>query len=103
MADDSSSAGSPPAAEVPKVTWDDTQMATSYANVVNAASTREEVALFFGTNQTWNLAKDREVTVNLTNRIILNPYAAKRLNTLLTGILAEYEKRHGTLESGSAG
>ena len=60
----------------------------SYANVVNAASTREEVALFFGTNQTWNLAKEREVTVQLTNRIILNPYAAKRLNSMLRRLAA---------------
>jgi len=90
-------------AKMPKVTWNDAQMSTSYANVVNAASTREEIALFFGTNQTWNLAKEREVTVQLSNRIILNPYAAKRLNMLLTGILKEYENRHGTLETGPAG
>ncbi|MGI9332065.1 MAG: DUF3467 domain-containing protein [Gammaproteobacteria bacterium] len=90
-------------AGMPKVTWNDSQMTTSYANVVNAASTREEVALFFGTNQTWNLAKEREVTVQLTNRVILNPYAAKRLNMLLTGILKEYESRYGALETGAAG
>jgi hypothetical protein len=85
---------------VPKVSWDDAQMSTSYANVVNAASTREEVALFFGTNQTWNLAKEQEVTVQLSNRIILNPFAAKRLMMLLGGILKEYESRYGPLESG---
>jgi hypothetical protein len=56
-----------PAMATPKVAWDDAQMSTSYANVVNAASTREEVAIFFGTNQTWNLSKDQEVTVQLTN------------------------------------
>ena len=89
-----------PAMSVPKVTWDDSQMSTSYANVVNAASTREEVAVFFGTNQTWNLTKDQEVTVQLTNRIILNPFAAKRLIALLGNILKEYESRYGALESG---
>ena len=86
---------------VPKVNWDDAQMTSSYANVVNAASTREEVAIFFGTNQTWNLAQEREVTVQLTNRIILNPFAAKRLMLLLGGILKEYEGRYGTLEAGA--
>lgn len=90
-----------PAMSVPKVTWDDSQMSTSYANVVNAASTREEVAIFFGTNQTWNLTKDQEVTVQLTNRIILNPFAAKRLMALLGSILKEYESRYGALESGA--
>lgn len=86
-------------AGVPKVRWDDSQMTTSYANVVNAASTREEIALFFGTNQTWNLAKDKEVTVHLTDRIILNPFAAKRLHMLLSNTLREYENRYGSLDA----
>ncbi|GMQ76975.1 MAG: hypothetical protein BMS9Abin01_2280 [Gammaproteobacteria bacterium] len=94
-------AAAKPGMAVPKVSWDDSQMTTSYANVVNAASTREEVAIFFGTNQTWNLAKDQEVSVQLSNRIILNPFAAKRLMTLLGSILKEYESRYGALESGA--
>ena len=80
----------------PKVNWDDTNMETSYANVVNAASTREEVILLFGTNQSWKGLED-EVDVHLSNRIILNPYAAKRLAILLGGVVAQYEKRFGTL------
>ena len=36
-----------------KLNWDDSKMQTTYANVVNASSTREEVSIFFGTNQTW--------------------------------------------------
>ena len=64
---------------IPTVNWDDSNMRTSYANVVNAASTREEMTLFFGTNQTWNLAGQQEFKVALSDRIVLNPYAAKRL------------------------
>jgi hypothetical protein len=83
---------------MPTVNWDDPNMRTSYANVVNAASTREEVTLFFGTNQTWNLTSDKqEVNVRLSDRVVLNPYAAKRLWTLLGAVLNEYEKRFGTL------
>ena len=82
----------------PKVVWDDSNMKTSYANVVNAASTREEVTVFFGTNQTWNVSKDKEFTVQLSDRIVLNPYAAKRLWTLLGAMLKEYEGRYGELE-----
>ncbi len=84
-------------------------MTTSYANVVNAASTREEVTLFFGTNQTWNPVGAREFNVRLSDRIVLSPFAAKRLWTLLGVILKEYEKRFGTLQieaaksSGNAG
>jgi len=89
--------------QVPSVRWDDSQMATTYANVVNAASTREELTLFFGTNQTWNVSDGREFTVQLTNRIILNPHAAKRLARLLASVLNEYESRYGPLEAGPGG
>lgn len=82
---------------VPTVNWDDSNMRTSYANVVNAASTREEVTLFFGTNQTWNLNDKQEFKVKLTERIVLNPHAAKRLWTIMGAVLAEYEKRFGSL------
>ena len=83
---------------VPTVNWDDSNMKTAYANVVNASSTREEVTLFFGTNQTWNPVSAQEFNVSLSDRIVLNPYAAKRLWTLLGAILTEYEKRFGTLD-----
>ncbi len=82
---------------VPTVNWDDSEMRTSYANVVNASSTREEVTLFFGTNMTWNPTEVREFNVRLSDRIVLSPYAAKRLWTLLGAILKEYETRFGTL------
>lgn len=82
----------------PTVNWDDSQMRTSYANVVNASSTREEVTLFFGTNLTWNPSQAREFHVRLNDRIVLNPYAAKRLWILLGAILREYEQRIGTLD-----
>lgn len=81
----------------PTVKWDDTKMQTTYANAVNVTSTREEVSLFFGTNQTWNLGDDNQVQVQLSDRIVLNPYAAKRLALLLSGVLKEYESRFGTL------
>ncbi len=83
--------------KAPRVKWDDSNMTSSYANVVNATSSREEVTLFFGTNQTWN-ANDDEFTVQLTERIILNPFAAKRLILLLGSVLKEYESRYGVLE-----
>jgi hypothetical protein len=87
-------AGQPAA---PVVNWDDSQMRTSYANVVNASSTREEVALFFGTNLTWNPGERREFNVRLNDRVVLSPYAAKRLWMLLGAILREYETRVGPL------
>ena len=85
----------------PTVNWDDSQMSTSYANVVNAASTREEVTLFFGTNQTWNPAGAAAFEVKLSDRIVLSPFAAKRLWTLMGAVLQEYEKRFGALDLGA--
>lgn len=79
-----------------KINWDAAQMKTSYANVCNVSSTREEVTLLFGTNQTWQTGQ-RELTVNLTERIVLNAYAAKRLSLLLSNIVKEYESRFGEL------
>jgi hypothetical protein len=85
------------AAALPAVHWNDSKMSTNFANVVNIQSTLEQVDLFFGTNQTWNVAGDRPLTIELTNRIILSPHAAKRLWLALGGVLQEYENRNGTL------
>jgi hypothetical protein len=85
-----------PPKTAPKVNWDDSSMDTTYANVMNAASTREEVILLFGMNQSWK-GVEEEVDVHLTNRVILNPYAAKRLAILLGGVVTQYEKRFGAL------
>ncbi len=73
-------------------------MATSFANVVNVQSTREQVDLFFGTNRTWNPEASGEVTVELNNRVILTPFAAKRLATVLANVLTEYESRFGAID-----
>lgn len=83
-------------AAVPRVKWDASSMSTSYANVVNVSSTREEVTLLFGTNVTL-FSGQEEVTVKLSDRIILSPFAAKRLKILLDNVMGEYEKRFGQL------
>jgi hypothetical protein len=81
-----------------QVKWDDANMKSSYANVCNAMSTREEVVVMFGVNQAWH-GGQKEVTVQLTDRIILSPHAAKRLTQLLTKLIKQYEERFGTLDS----
>ena len=79
--------------EAPSLVWDDSAMQTHYANVCNVMGTREEMALLFGAHQTW-----QEVRVALSNRIVMNPYAAKRLHALLEIALKEYETRYGELK-----
>jgi hypothetical protein len=85
-------------AERAAVEWIDRNMATQFANVVNVQGTREQIDLFFGTNRTWNVQEGAGVAVELSNRIILTPFAAKRLWTVLGGVLREYETRHGDLD-----
>ena len=87
----------PAAAPTPQtVRWDDSNLKSSYANVCNVSSTREEVVLVFGINQAWERGQS-EVKVQLTDRIILSPFAAKRLAGLLAGVVREYESRFGVL------
>jgi hypothetical protein len=85
-----------------RIKWDDSNMKSSYANVCNVTSTREEVVMLFGINQAWNRGQ-KEVTIQLTDRVIISPYAAKRLATLLDGVVQEYEKRFGTLNVEATG
>ena len=79
-----------------KIRWDDSNMKSAYANVCNVSSTREEVVLLFGVNQAWNRGQ-KEVTIQLTDRIIVSPFAAKRLSLLLGAVVKEYENRFGAL------
>jgi hypothetical protein len=80
-----------------KVVWDNTNMKSGYANVCNVAGTREEIVLLFGMNQSWN-ADQGELTIQLSDRILMSPYVAKRLSALLDKVLADYEAKYGKLE-----
>jgi hypothetical protein len=80
------------------VEWNDEAMQTTFANVVNIQGTREQIEFFFGTNRTWDANRVSPMRVDLTNRLIMTPYAAKRMHQILTGVLREYEARHGVLK-----
>lgn len=43
------------------------------------------------------VSRAAETPLQLTDRIIISPYAAKRLVKLLEGVVGEYEKRFGAL------
>ena len=83
-----------------RVHWDQSQMRTEFANVINVISTREEFSVLFGMNSTMSLADTKGFEVKLSNRIVLTPFAAKRLAILLADRVADYEKRHGVLDIG---
>jgi hypothetical protein len=54
---------------IPKVKWDDSNMSTSYANVCNVSSSREEFTLLFGPNQAWHIGQ-KEVAINLVDWMV---------------------------------
>ncbi|WP_084569667.1 DUF3467 domain-containing protein [Mesorhizobium sp. LNHC229A00] len=80
----------------PPVRLNTANLKSTYCNVCNATSTREEVVLNFGINQNWDLHQ-RDLEIELHHRIILSPFAAKRLQELITKLIQEYENRHGEL------
>jgi hypothetical protein len=80
-----------------KVRWDNSKMTSAYANVANAAGTREEIVLIFGMNQAFN-AEEKEMTIQVSNRIVMSPYVAKRLAGLLENVVKDYETKYGKLE-----
>lgn len=85
-----------PAQPQPEVKLDTSKLKSSYCNVCNATSTREEVVLNFGINQNWDLSSSH-FDIELHHRIILSPFAAKRLQDVLNKLLAEHEQRYGAL------
>jgi len=81
-----------------RILWDDTNMRSGYANVANVAGTREEIVLLFGMNQAWH-AGQKDIKIQLMDRIVMSPFAAKRLSVLLNQVLKDYETRYGTLDA----
>jgi len=84
-----------------KIRWEDSDLKNSYANVCNVMNTREEFLLLFGINQAWERGQD-DITIQLTDRIILSPFAAKRLAQQFAQVVEQYEARFGPLEERAA-
>ncbi|MGK0500653.1 MAG: hypothetical protein ACJAYG_002306 [Oceanicoccus sp.] len=80
-----------------KIIWDDSKMEMQYANVCNVSSTKEEFNLLFGANQSWAAAQ-KNIRIALSNRMILNPHAAKRLSVLLSRAVEQYEAKMGEIK-----
>ncbi|MDV4164406.1 DUF3467 domain-containing protein [Rhizobium leguminosarum] len=80
----------------PPVRLNTANLKSTYCNVCNATSTREEVVLNFGTNHNWDRPQ-RDLEIELHHRIVLSPFAAKRLRDLMTKLIDEHERRYGEL------
>ena len=79
------------------VRWNTQGLKSSYANFCNATSTREEVVLNFGVSNNWDRTP-RDMEIELAHRIVLSPFAAKRLSGILAKLIGEYESRYGELK-----
>jgi hypothetical protein len=85
------------AAGGPKVKWNVEHIKSSYVNFANANSTQEEVVLNFGMNNNWDRMAN-EVEIELVHRIVMSPFAAKRLAELMGKLVAQYEERYGPMK-----
>jgi len=83
------------------INWETGSMRSTYANVCNVSSTQEEVNIIFGTNKSWHSGQS-ELTLEITDRMILSPFTAKRLATLLGNVIKEYERRYGQINIGQS-
>lgn len=78
------------------VKWNVQNLKSSYVNFANANSTQEEVVLNFGMNNNWDRMAS-EVEIELTHRIVMSPFAAKRLAELLNKLVRQYEDRYAPM------
>lgn len=89
-------AAAPATAVAPRIRLDEASAKLSYANFFNVSSTREETALMFGMVQV-SANPNQEVAIQVSDRVVITPHAAKRLQTMLGQVLDQYETRFGRL------
>jgi hypothetical protein len=99
MADNNNASANPsPAANPqPQVRLNTGNLKSTYCNMCNGNTTKEEVVLNFGVNQNWDRGQG-DLEVALEHRIVLSPFAAKRLTQMLNQLMGEYESRYGELK-----
>lgn len=79
------------------ITVNDAHVSASYANFCRVSSTPEELILDLGLNpQPFAMGN---VTIDVSQRIILNHYTAKRLLSALSMALQRHEQAFGVLET----
>ena len=86
---------------MPRIRLDEANAKLSYANFFNVSSTREETALMFGMIQV-SAKPGEEVAIQVSDRVVISPHAAKRLHTMLGKVLDQYATRFGAMPAGAA-
>lgn len=91
MADDTEGKGDA-AAPAARLRWDDSDLLSRRADIASASAGRTSVELCFGATRS-QARPGAETAIELQHRVVLEPVAAKRLQELLTQVIAEYEAR----------
>jgi len=81
-----------------QVAFNTEDLKSSYCNVCNGSSTREEVVINFGVNDSWDMSSET-IKVNLQHRIVMSPHAAKRVRDMMNRLIEEHESRYGELDN----
>ena len=76
---------------------DESHIVATYANFCRVTGTPEELIVDFGLNK--QVAGTSPETIQLTQRIIVNFYTAKRLAAALVMAVQRHEQAFGTLET----
>jgi hypothetical protein len=84
-------------AEPMPVPVDESHIAAAYANFCRVTGTPEELIVDFGLNK--QVAGTSPDTIQLTQRIIVNFFTAKRLAAALAMAVARHEQAFGNLET----
>lgn len=90
-----------PASDERKILWDDSNARSVYSDVSAVSATREEISLLFGTSrlpEKW----EEGITVQATDRIVLNPLIAKKLAAELNDCIRYYESQLGRIDEPSS-
>jgi len=84
---------------------DQSDLHTCYANAFRTNATAEEVIVDFGLNQVTSTKQESgsdepagEIVFQLSNRVILNYFSAKRLVLTLGQLIRRYEQQFGELQ-----
>jgi hypothetical protein len=85
------------AAVTPKVSWDDAQSTTHYANIGSVMGRREEMVMVFGNAESWKSGSEA-ITVKVSSRVVMNPFTLKRFMLILQQGVQQYETRFGEIK-----
>jgi len=81
----------------PQFATDASRISAVYTNFCRVSVTPEELILDFGLNTQLTPSPAAE-SINLSHRVVMNFYTAKRVMNALLGVVSQHENAYGVLE-----